>query len=197
MSGTQTTIDAWILTLTVVGHDVGDRMMMFANSMMTEHGFDALLGVVYLVGHTIVEEFIKFIAFFIAFHINKPRSIRAIVTHGVVVGVGFAFLENFGYFTNTEMSLVMSFIIRSVGHGLFTGLIALLFAFGYFSQMRWIDGGAQKSIGSWFIRYGQRVVQIFWTLVGIVLAAFVHSGINTFAALGGQSIAIIVMMMIW
>jgi len=87
MSGAQTTVDAWFVTLTVVGKDVGDRMAMFVKVLTHEASAEALFGVSYLVGHSILEEIIKFIAFFIAFQINKPTSIRQIVLTGIAVGV--------------------------------------------------------------------------------------------------------------
>ena len=97
MSGAQTTVDAWFLTLTVVGQDVGDRMMMFSHMLMRETSSEALTGVSYLVGHSILEELIKFVAFYIAFQVSKPTSIRQIVLTGITVGVGFATMESFAY----------------------------------------------------------------------------------------------------
>ena len=90
-----------------------------------------------------------------------------------------------------------SFVLRAVGHGLFTGLIALLFACGYFSRMRWIDAGAHDGIAGWMVRYGEFIVQILWTLGGLILAALIHTAINIFSALGGESIAIILLMLLW
>ena len=84
-AGGQTTIDAWILTLTIAGQDVGDRMMMVFHNIVQGTSFTSLLSIGYLVGHTILEEIIKFIAFFIAFRINKPTSIREIIVQGVLV----------------------------------------------------------------------------------------------------------------
>lgn len=153
MSGAQTTIDAWFMTLTIVGQDVGDRMVMFARMLLEETTSEALIGMSYLVGHSMLEEVVKFIAFLIAFHISKPNSIREIVLTGVVIGVGFATMESFGYYSNTALHLLVGFILRAIGHGLFTGVIALLFGMGYFMQMRWIDAGAQSGFTAWLVRY--------------------------------------------
>lgn len=103
MSGAQTTIDAWFLTLTVVGQDVGDRMMMFSHMLLRETSLEALRGVSYLIGHSILEELIKFVAFYIAFQISKPSSIRQIVLTGITVGVGFATIESLGYHSATPV----------------------------------------------------------------------------------------------
>ncbi len=183
MSGAATTIDAWFLTLTVVGQDVGDRMVMLAKVLMEETASSALVGISYLVGHSILEEVVKFFAFYIAFQINKPNSIRQIVLIGITVGIGFATLESFGYYSSTGIHLFVSFILRAIGHGLFTGIIALLFGMGYFTQMRWIDNGAQGRFTGWFVRYEERILQWVWTLLGIVFAAIIHSIIDIFAAL--------------
>ncbi len=140
MSGAVTTIDAWILTLTIAGHDVGDRMVMLAKVLLEETNSDALKGMSYLIGHSMLEEIVKFVAFYIAFRIIKPTSIREIVFTGIAVGMGFATMESFGFYSSTALYMLMGFILRAIGHGLFTGVIALLFGMGYFLQMRWIDG---------------------------------------------------------
>lgn len=49
MSGVQTTIDGWFLTLTVVGQDVGDRMAMLVRVILHEKTFQALEGMSYLI----------------------------------------------------------------------------------------------------------------------------------------------------
>ncbi len=165
MSGAQTTIDAWFLTLTVVGQDVGDRMMMFTHMLLRETSSEALRGVSYLVGHSILEEAIKFVAFFIAFHISKPNSIRQIVLTGITIGVGFATMESFGYYSSTAIHVLVGFILRAIGHGLFTGLIALLFGRGYFMQMLWIDSGARGRFSGWLVRYEEYFLQAVITVV--------------------------------
>ena len=91
----------------------------------------------------------------------------------------------------------MGFILRAIGHGLFTGIIALLFGMGYFAQMRWIDSGARRGIASWFVRYEEKILQIFWTLLGLVFGSLLHATVNIYAALGGQALAIIIMMTAW
>ncbi len=197
MSGAVTTIDAWILTLTIVGQDVGDRMVMLARVLLEETSSEALIGMSYLVGHSVLEEIVKFIAFFIAFKISKPNSIREIVLTGIAVGIGFATLESFGFYSSTALYVLMGFVLRAVGHGLFTGIIALLFGMGYFMQMRWIDDGARSGITAWLVRYEERIVQIVWTILGLFLAALLHASVNIFAALGGQIVAIIIMMVAW
>lgn len=184
LSGAETTIDAWVMTLTIVGQDVGDRMMMLTKMIFDQGSSESLMGVSYLVGQSILEEIMKFIAFFIAFKISKPSSIREIVLTGITVGIGFASVENLIFYNSTALHLVMGFVIRALGHGLFAGVIALLFGLGYFTQMRWIDRGAQKGISSWIVRYGERILQFLWTGFGLVTAAFLHGVINVFASLG-------------
>lgn len=197
MSGAVTTIDAWMLTLTVVGQDVGDRMVMLTKVLLEETSNEALIGMSYLIGHSMLEEIVKFVAFFIAFQISKPTSIRDIVLTGIAVGIGFATLETFGFYSSTALHVLLGFILRAIGHGLFTGVIALLFGMGYFAQMRWIDGGAKRGIQAWFARYGERVQQIFWTILGVLFAAFLHASVNIFSALGGQAVSILLMMSAW
>ena len=197
MSGAQTTVDAWFVTLTVVGQDVGDRMALFAKVLAHGASFQALEGMSYLVGHSILEEFIKFLAFFIAFHINKPTSIRQIVLTGITVGIGFALVETCGFYSFTALNLLTGFVLRAIWHGLFTGLIALLFGRGYFMQMLWIDSGAKGKITGWIVRYEEYFLQWIITLLGLVLAAIIHSSVDIFAALGGQSLAILFMMAGW
>ena len=182
-SGAVTTIDAWILTLTIVGQDVGDRMVMLARVLLEETSSEALVGMSYLVGHSMLEEIVKFIAFFIAFQISKPNSIREIVLTGIAVGIGFATMETFGYYSSTALHLMMGFILRAIGHGLFTGVIALLFGMGYFSQLRWIDGGARKGVVSWLARYEERILQVVWTVVGLISGSLLHATVNIYAAL--------------
>lgn len=197
MSGAVTTIDAWILTLTIVGQDVGDRMVMLTRVLLESTSSEALVGMSYLVGHSILEEIVKFIAFYIAFRISKPNSIREIALTGIAVGIGFATLESFGFYSSTALYVLMGFVLRAIGHGLFTGIIALLFGMGYFMQMRWVDGGAQRGVTAWFLRYEERIIQMVWTIFGLLLAALLHASVNIFAALGGQIVAIIIMMVAW
>jgi RsiW-degrading membrane proteinase PrsW (M82 family) len=197
VSGTQTTIDAWVLTLTVVGQDVGDRMMIASRALMDKNAGEALMGISYLVGQSILEEIMKFLAFYIAFRISKPNSLREIVITGIVVGVGFATVENIIYYYTTMLHLITGFVVRALGHALFAGIIALLFGLGYFSQMRWVDNGATQGINSWIIRYAERILQIVWTGCGLIGAAFLHGTINIFATLGGHAIAVIVMVGAW
>lgn len=197
MSGAQTTVDAWFITLTVVGKDVGDRMMMFSDMLLRETSFETLRGVSYLVGHSILEELIKFVAFYVAFQVNKPTSIRQIVLTGITVGVGFATMESFAYNSAPAIHTLVWFILRAIGHGLFTGLIALLFGRSYFMQMLWIDSGAQGRISGWLVRYEEYFLQWAITFVGLIFAAIIHSIVDVFAALGGQSLAVIFMMSGW
>ncbi len=197
LSDAQTTVDAWILTLTIVGHDVGDRMVMLGQLVVHEHFSEALRGAGYLIGHSILEEVVKFVAFFLVFLMVRPVSLRAFIVTGIAVGVGFAAAENFGFSDSMALHVLLGFVLRAIGHGLFTGLIALLFGLGYFSQMRWIDKGAQGSLSGWLVRYEEKAVQIFWTLVGLLTSAIVHGAVNVFASLGGQALAIVGMMCGW
>ena len=134
-------------------------MAMLAKVFLQETSSEALMGVSYLIGHSILEEIVKFIAFFIAFQVNKPTSIRQIVLTGVAVGVGFATMESFGYYSSTAIHLFVGFILRAIGHGLFTGLIALLFGRAYFIQMLWIDSGARGRVTGWIVRYEEYILQ--------------------------------------
>lgn len=197
MSGAVTTIDAWILTLTIVGQDVGDRMVMLTKVLLESTSSEALVGMSYLIGHSILEEIVKFIAFYIAFRISKPNSIREIVLTGIAVGIGFATLESFWFYSSTALYVLMSFVLRAIGHGLFTGVIALLFGWWYFTQMRWIDSGAERGLTAWLVRYEERILQIVWTILGVFFAAFLHASVNIFASLGWQAVAILLMMGAW
>ena len=197
-TGAVTTIDAWILTLTISGQDVGDRVAMLSRVLLEEHSSGAMVGMSYLLGHSILEEVMKFIAFFIAFQISKPNSIREIVLTGITVGVGFATMESFGYYSFTGLHHVFAgFILRAIGHGLFTGIIALLFGMGYFTQMRWIDAGARSGVIAWLVRYEERILQFFWTLIGLIVGAILHTIVDIYASLGGQAMAIVIMMSVW
>jgi RsiW-degrading membrane proteinase PrsW (M82 family) len=197
MSGASTSIDAWILTLTIVGQDVGDRMALLARVFFWDNSPEALFGMSYLIGHSLLEEWIKFLAFMIAFYSTKPASIRQIVITGIVVGIGFATTESLGYYSLTGLQLMMGFILRAIGHGLFTGIIALLFGMWYFTQMRWIDSWARRGIASWLIRYEEKIIQTMWAVIGIFVAAVLHASVNIFASLGGQQVAVIILMIVW
>jgi RsiW-degrading membrane proteinase PrsW (M82 family) len=120
ITGAVTTIDAWFLTLTIVGQDVGDRMMMLVQIFLQKSLPEAFTGVSYLIGHSILEEAVKFIAFYIAFRIVKPTSIREIVFIGMVVGLGFATIESFAFYSAEPFHALLGFIIRAIGHGLFS-----------------------------------------------------------------------------
>ena len=71
---------------------------------------------------------------------------RQIITLGIIIGIGFAFSETIGYYDSVPLFQLQSIVLRSIGHGLFTGMIALLFGLGYFSQLRWIDAGAKENL---------------------------------------------------
>lgn len=170
---------------------------MLARTVFTETSSEALMSMGYLVGHSVLEELIKFIVFYLAFRINKPTSIREIVLMGICVGFGFATFESLTFYATNVFHTFLGLIVRTIGHSLFSGVIALLFGMGYFAQMRWIDSGARGTLMSWMVYYQERVLQIGWTFFGLVTAAVLHSLVNIFAALGGQSIAIVFMMVIW
>jgi hypothetical protein len=51
MSGVQTTIDAWVLTLTIVGNDVGERMAMAAQLVFHDGILSNFFVKAYLAGH--------------------------------------------------------------------------------------------------------------------------------------------------
>jgi len=197
LSGVTATLDAWFLTFTIVGQDVGDRMAILTKVLLEETSGQTLFGMSYLIGQSILEEIVKFVAFYIVFRINRPSSIREIVLMGILVGVGFATVENFIYYGFSLYQSFFGFIVRSMGHGLFSGIIWLLFGMGYFSKMRWIDWWAQRNIISWLVYYQERLVQWLWTFFGLISAAIMHSSINIFIALGGHNIAVIVMVIGW
>ncbi len=64
-------------------------------------------------------------------------------------------------------------------------------------QMLWIDSGARGRISGWLVRYEEYFLQAVITVVGLVSAAIVHSSVDVFAALGGQSLAVLFMMACW
>ena len=157
MSGTQTTIDAWILTLTIVGNDVGDRMVMAAQMVFHGGVWTNMAVKAYLAGHSLLEEILKFLAFLIVIRITRPYTIRSIIFSGILVGVGFALVENYGYFSHgTLQQGVLMLIIRIIGHALFTGIIASLYALGHFAQMRLIDAGARQGFSGWIVGHGEK-----------------------------------------
>lgn len=127
MTGASTTIDAWMLSFTISGHDVGDRMTMFVRSFLQNSNINGITGFSYLIGHCISEEIVKFLMFYLAFRIFKPSSIREIILMGISVGIGFALCETVAYYDATPFFQLQSIFLRSIGHGLFTGLLALLF----------------------------------------------------------------------
>ena len=63
--------------------------------------------------------------------------------------------------------------------------------------MRWIDSGAHKGIVSWMVGHGEKGVEIFWIIFGIVCASAIHAVINAFAAIGMPGPATVVMMIGW
>ena len=127
LTSASTTIDAWMLSFTISGHDVGDRMTLFVRSFLENANISGITGFSYLIGLSISEEIVKFLMFLIAFKISKPNSIREIILTGILVGIGFALCETVGYYDATPFFQLQSIFLRSVGHGLFTGLIAMLF----------------------------------------------------------------------
>ncbi|MBP7823303.1 PrsW family intramembrane metalloprotease [Candidatus Gracilibacteria bacterium] len=198
MSGVQTTIDAWVLTLTIVGNDVGERMAMAAQLVLHDGILSNFFVKAYLAGHGLLEEIIKFLVLLVAIRITRPANTREIVISGILIGSGFAVVENFVYFSHG--SLYIGFImlmIRVFGHALFTGIIAALYTLGHFAQMRWIDSGAHKGIVSWMVGHGEKGVEIFWIIFGIVCASAIHAVINAFAAIGMPGPATVVMMIGW
>lgn len=197
LTSASTTIDAWMLSFTISGHDVGDRMTMFVRTFLENSNISGITGFSYLIGHSISEEIVKFLMFLIAFKVSKPSSIREIILTGMSVGIGFALCETVAYYDMTPFFQLQSIFLRSVGHGLFTGLIAMLFWFGYFSQLRWIDAGARKNMTTWIMRYAELLVLIFWTVFGLLVAACLHSMMNIMTAIGAQMLAIISLMVCW
>lgn len=127
ITGASTTIDAWMLSFTISGHDVGDRMTMFVRSFLENSSMHGMTGFSYLIGHSLSEEIVKFVMFYIAFQMMKPSSIREIILLGISVGVGFAVCETIGYYDVMPLYHLQSIFLRSIGHGLFTGLLAMLF----------------------------------------------------------------------
>jgi RsiW-degrading membrane proteinase PrsW (M82 family) len=127
MTGASTTIDAWMLSFTISGHDVGDRMTMFVRSFIENSSINGITGFSYLIGHSISEEVVKFLMFYVAFRVFKPSSIREIILTGISVGIGFALCETVAYYDTTPFFHLQSIFLRSIGHGLFTGLLAMLF----------------------------------------------------------------------
>jgi RsiW-degrading membrane proteinase PrsW (M82 family) len=113
-TGIATTIDAWFLTLTIASQDVGDRMMMLVKMFMAESITEQAISLSYLVGHSVLEEFIKFIAFYVVFRLTNPSSIREIVFTGMMVGVGFATVETFAFYSSTVFHLFLGFFIRTI-----------------------------------------------------------------------------------
>lgn len=87
LSGVTATLDAWFLTFTIVGQDVGDRMAILTKVLLEETSGQTLFGMSYLIGQSILEEIVKFVAFYIVFRINRPSSIREIVLMGILIGV--------------------------------------------------------------------------------------------------------------
>ncbi len=172
-------------------------MTLFVKEILNETFSEAISGMSYLIGHGILEELIKFFAFFIAFHINKPSSIREIVHTGMMVGVGFAILETLSTGSGVMDYSIASFVLRTIGHALFTGMIALFFGLGYFMQMRWIDHGARAGVQAWLVRYEEHVLQILWTVIGLILSVIMHAGINIFSALGLPGIGIVFLLFLW
>ncbi|MBP6921042.1 PrsW family intramembrane metalloprotease, partial [Candidatus Gracilibacteria bacterium] len=197
LTGASTTIDAWMLSFTISGHDVGDRMNMLVRTLLQSSKIDGITGFSYLIGHSISEEIVKFVMFCIVFRLFRPSSIREIILTGISVGIGFALCETIAYHNATPFFQLQSIFLRGAGHGLFTGLLAMLFGFGYFSQLRWIDAGAKKNMTVWFMRYAELIVLIFWTFMGLIMAACLHSMMNILTVIGLQVLAIVMLTVCW
>ena len=112
MSGVQTTIDAWVLTLTIVGNDVGERMAMAAQLVLHDGILSNFFVKAYLAGHGLLEEVIKFLVLLVAIRITRPANTREIVISGILIGSGFAVVENFVYFSHG--SLYIGFIMLMI-----------------------------------------------------------------------------------
>ncbi len=87
LTGASTTIDAWMLSFTISGHDVGDRINMLVRTLLQSSKIDGITGFSYLIGHSISEEIVKFVMFCIVFRLFRPSSIREIILTGISVGI--------------------------------------------------------------------------------------------------------------
>lgn len=47
------------------------------------------------------------------------------------------------------------------------------------------------------MRYAELVVLIFWTVIGLLMAACLHSLVNIMTAIGAQALAIVMLMVSW
>lgn len=98
MTGVEMTFDAWIVSLTIVGHDAGERMRIALSMIPHLPISDSMAGIGYLFGQSIFEEAVKFGAFLLAFRLLRPASIAQIGICGVAVGIGFAAIESLIYY---------------------------------------------------------------------------------------------------
>jgi RsiW-degrading membrane proteinase PrsW (M82 family) len=170
-------------------------MVEYLGNIFRSHTGDTR-GIAYLIGQSLGEEVIKSIGLYLVFRWFKPASTRDIVSMGISVGLGFAVCESVVYHDISASALYPA-LLRMLGHSLFTGIIALLFSIGYFSQLRWIDSGARISPLAWCMRYMELIVLVFWTIFGIILAALLHSTVNILSSVGFRSIGFLVLMVTW
>ncbi len=185
ITGSSTTVDAWLVSFTISGHDVGDRLLYFLRDVITWDDLGHLTGYSHFFANSLSEELVKFLMFIVAFVIMKPISIRQIIFMGISVGIGFSLCENFTY--NDGDYLFSSLLVRSTWHALFTGILTMLFWYWYYSQLRWIDAGAKENIVTSLLRYSELVILVFWTVVWLIISAFLHAIVNILFW-GGNSI---------
>ena len=113
------------------------------------------------------------------------------------IGVGFATMESFGYYSSTAIHVLVGFILRAIGHGL-----SLVLLHSYLDEVILCRCSGSivvlvADFSGWLVRYEEYFLQAVITVVWLVSAAVVHSSVDVFAALGGQALAVLFMMSGW
>lgn len=76
-------------------------------------------------------------------------------------------------------------------------MIALLYALGYFSQLRWIDAGARGRFHAWLVRYSEFGIASLFTGLGLIFSSLLHAVTDIMIAFGGQMIVVPFMVIGW
>ena len=126
------------------------------------------------VGHSILEEGYKICRFFIAFHISKPNSIRQIVLTGITIGVGFATMESFGYYSSTAIHVLVGYPASYRTRPFHWSYCTLIWTRLFYADALDRYSGARGRFSGWLVRYEEYFLQAVITVIWLVSAAVVQ-----------------------
>ena len=195
LGGMEWSVNIGIGAIRFTGQDMGDTIQWIFQKIAATASLTLLAQTGYIAGQSLLEEIIKFFAFLIMFLAIKPSSIRQMVSIGMMIGAGFGFIESTIFYLDSNLlHMFIAIIFRSLGHAVFTGIVSLVFGYGYFAQMRWIDSGAEGWISATLVRYGENALITLCAIGGIIVVSIIHTTINASIGLGASNIGSMIVM---